>query len=63
MPEKLFFLALKNENNGDLKLALANYESALTESKKSKRNKDLGEKIREKIKVLQTVIQYQNGLS
>ena len=58
---KSFAAALENENNGNYEAALNNYEIALTEVKKTKRNKDLRIKIRDKIKVLHTVIDYEKG--
>ena len=55
----LYSAALKNENNGDFREALTNYEIALKEVKKTRYNKTLKNKIIEKIKVLQTVIRSQ----
>ena len=59
VPSISFSIALENENNGNYEAALSNYEIALTEVKKTKRNKDLRIKIIDKIKVLHTVIDYE----
>ena len=61
IPIKLFFVALKNENNGNFEVALANYETALAEVKKNWFDKNLKKKILEKIKVLNLVIRYEKG--
>lgn len=62
VPSISFSIALENENNGNYEVALNNYEIALTEVKKTNRNKELRIKILEKIKVLHTVINYEKGI-
>lgn len=65
VPTVLLSTALKNENNGYYEEALTNYETALTQFKKTRchtrYHKDLKNKITDKIKVLHTVIQYQKS--
>ena len=62
IPVEFYFAALKNENNGFYEEAVINYEKALTEAKKKSRYHQLLKiKIIEKIKVLHTVIDYQNS--
>ena len=61
IPVEFYFAALKNENNGYYEEAVINYEKALTEAKKSRSHQLLKIKIIEKIKVLHTVIDYQNS--
>ena len=61
IPVEFYFAALKNENNGFYEEAVINYEKALTEAKKSRYHQLLKVKIIEKIKVLHTVIDYQNS--
>lgn len=58
---ELFYKALKNENNGYYEEAIHSYETALSEVKKTKSNRSFRLRIIEKIKILQTVIQYQNN--
>jgi hypothetical protein len=59
----LFFEGLKYENNGYFEEAVVNYENALDEVKKKKFHSDLEGTIIQKLKVLHTIIEYQNGLS
>lgn len=61
IPSALFSAARKKENSGNYEEALSNYETALTEIKKTRHNKRLETIITEKIKVLHTVIQYGKG--
>jgi CHASE3 domain sensor protein len=61
MPVRLFSLALKNENNGRLEEAVNTYESALVEVKKIRFHNDLQKKITEKLKVLNTMIEYDRN--
>ena len=63
IPVELFVEALRNENNGDFEEAIITYETALTESKKTRflRN-SLENKIVAKLKVLHTIIDYKNNL-
>lgn len=56
-----FVAALKNENDGYYEEAVITYEKALTEAKKSRFHNMLKVKISEKIKVLHTVIEYENS--
>ena len=60
-PSRLFSAALRNENNGDFEEALVKYETALIEAKKHRSDKNLKNKILEKIKVLHTVIWYEKA--
>lgn len=62
LPVKLFFEGLKLENNGNFEEAILNYEIALTEIKKNRSRSSLEQKIREKLKVLRSVIEYNNSL-
>jgi hypothetical protein len=63
IPVGLFVEALRNENSGHFEEAVINYEKALDEVQGS-RFYDGGFKNRiiEKIKVLNTIIEYKNGL-
>lgn len=61
IPSALFSAARKKENSGNYAEALSNYETALTEIKKTRHDKRLETIIIEKIKVLHTVIQYEKG--
>lgn len=61
IPVEFFVAALKNENNGCYEEAVISYEKALAEAKKSRFHTLLKIKIIEKIKVLHTVIEYQNS--
>jgi len=58
----LFNEALKNENNGLYELAVTNYESALSEVKKTRFHSTFKNKIVEKLKVLHTLIEYNNSV-
>jgi hypothetical protein len=60
---ELFAEALGNENDGNYTLALELYENALKEVKKIKFHKSLKEKIEHKIKVLHTVMAYNQNLA
>jgi hypothetical protein len=61
-PVELYLEALRVENSGNYLSALIMYESALGEAKKNKYNDNvLEEKIREKLRVLQTMIDYENS--
>lgn len=62
IPTGLFFVALRNENNDYYEQALINYEIALVEVCKTQYQKSLKHKITDKIKVLQTVIEYNSNL-
>jgi len=58
----LFNEALRNENNGLYEAAKANYESALIEAKKTRFQSSYKNKIIEKLKLLNTLIEYNNGI-
>ena len=62
LPVELFSRALQNENSGEYEEAVITYKNALLEFKKKKRhNTDLENKIHEKLKVLHTIIEYENS--
>lgn len=62
MPYKLFTEGLRNENKGEYEEALKAYGNALTEVKKSKfYSNGMKNKIIEKLKVLNTVVDYKNN--
>jgi len=52
---------LKDENSGNFEEAIITYENALIEVKKIKYNNTLKNKIVEKLKLLHTVIDYNNN--
>lgn len=58
----LFIEALKNENSGHLEEAVTTYESALKEVEKTSFHSNFKDKITGKIKLLHTIIDYQNNL-
>ena len=58
----LFNAALRNENKGLYEEAVANYESALIEVNKTKFHSTFKNKIIEKLKVLHTLIDYNNSV-
>jgi hypothetical protein len=61
---KLYVEALKNENSGRLEDALILYENAFTAAKRTWRNTLFINKITEKLRLLHTVIEYnQNFIS
>jgi hypothetical protein len=62
VPGELFAEALRNENSGQYEQAVVNYTNALNEVKKARfRDSDLKNKILEKLKVLNTAIEYQKN--
>lgn len=61
LPVQLYFAALKDENSGKFEKAIITYENALIEVKKIKFNNTLKNKIVEKLKLLHTVIDYNNN--
>jgi hypothetical protein len=61
IPVQLYFHALKDENNGNFEEAIITYENALVEVRKMKYNNTLKNKIVEKLKLLHTVINYNNN--
>jgi hypothetical protein len=62
IPYGLFLDALKNENSGHLEEAVTTYENALKEAEKVSFHSDLKNRITGKIKLLHTIIDYQNNL-
>lgn len=58
----LFNEALRNENNGLYEEAVINYESALNEVNKTRFHRTFRNKIIEKLKVLHTLIEYNNSV-
>lgn len=52
---------LRNENNGSYRLALNNYENALSEIRKLRRNSKFGRRIADRIRILRTTIEYENN--
>lgn len=58
---KLYNEGLKRENEGHYNLALDSYEEALHEINKRKVNSSLGRRISQKIKILQTTINYEKN--
>ena len=62
LPVELFVEGLKYENNGHFNEAIINYENALAEVKKNRFRNNLKNRIIQKLKVLQTIIEYQKSL-
>lgn len=62
LPVRLFIEAQKNENDGQFEAALIAYGSALHEASKVRFHGSLKNKITDKLKVLQTIIEYKNNL-
>ena len=58
---ELYSEGLHNENDGHYDLALHNYENALSEIKNLRRDKKFYDKITQKIKILQTTIDYEKN--
>jgi hypothetical protein len=58
---ELYREGARNENEGHYKLALQNYEDALTEIRKLKLDNKFGEKIVQRIKILRTLIDYEKN--
>lgn len=61
VPVRLFAEALKNENSGQFAEALITYQSALEEVRKVRFHGYLENRIVEKLKVLNTVIEYTHN--
>lgn len=62
IPAALYVEALRNENSGKLEAAVINYENALLEVKKVKfPDTRLRNKIVDRLKVLHTIIEYNNS--
>jgi hypothetical protein len=62
LPVELFVEGLKYENNGHFDEAIMNYENALVEVKKNRFQNSLKNKIIQKLKVLNTIIEYKKNL-
>jgi hypothetical protein len=52
---------VRNENDGHYTIALQNYEDALHEIRKLRLDNKFGEKIADRIKILQTTIDYEKN--
>jgi len=61
LPVELFIEGLRYENNGHFNEAITNYQNALSEAKKNRFQEDLENKIIQKLKVLNTIIEYQRN--
>jgi hypothetical protein len=59
---ELYIEALRNENNGHFETAVITYETALNEVNKIRFHGTLKNKIIQKIKLLHTVVEYNNNL-
>jgi hypothetical protein len=57
----LYSEGLRNENNGSYQVALYNYENALREIRKLRRNSSFGRKIADRIRILRTTMEYENN--
>jgi len=62
LPVELFVEGLKYENDGHFDEAVINYENALTEVKKNRFHSNLKNKIIQKLKVLNTIIEYKKNI-
>jgi outer membrane protein assembly factor BamD (BamD/ComL family) len=58
---ELYSEGVRNENEGRYSQALRNYEGALAEIRKLRMNRKFGKKIAERIKILQTTINYEKN--
>ncbi|HSZ86433.1 MAG TPA: hypothetical protein VK787_10400 [Puia sp.] len=58
---ELYKQGVRNENNGRYTIALQNYEDALSEVRKLKIDNKFGKKIAERIKILQTTVDYEKN--
>jgi hypothetical protein len=58
---ELYKEGVHNENEGNYKLALQNFEDALAEIRKLKVDNKFGDKIEERIKILHTIIDYEKS--
>jgi hypothetical protein len=56
-----YYEGLRNENNGSYRLALRNYENALGEIRKLRRDSKFGRKIADRIRILRTTIEYEKN--
>jgi hypothetical protein len=62
IPVELYIEALRNENNGHFEAAVIAYETALLEVKKIRFHGPLKNRIIQKLKLLHTVVEYNNNL-
>jgi hypothetical protein len=62
IPVELFFEALRSENSGHFEQAVHTYEIALNEVNKIRFHGTLKNKIVAKLKLLHTIIEYNNNL-
>jgi hypothetical protein len=58
---ELYKEGVRNENEGRYSTALQNYEDALLEIRKLKMDNKFSEKIAQRIKILQTTIEYEKN--
>jgi hypothetical protein len=58
---ELYKEGVRNENDGHYTIALQNYEDALSEVRKLKMDNKFGKKIAERIKILQTTVDYEKN--
>lgn len=58
----LFSAALKHENDGELPEAIEDYENALKEANKTRYNHHMKGRIKAKVKLLHSIIDYHNNL-
>ena len=63
LPGRLFSEALQHENSGNFEKALINYRTALEAANNKRFHSNLKVKISEKLKVLQTVIEYKRSIN
>jgi hypothetical protein len=62
IPVELFVEAIRNENNGHFEQAVITYETTLDKVNKIRFHCTLKNKIIEKLKLLQTIFEYNNNL-
>jgi hypothetical protein len=58
---ELYKEGVRNENDGRYAIALQNYQDALSEVKKLRLDNKFGRKIAQRIKILQTIINYEKN--
>jgi hypothetical protein len=58
----LYSAALRHENDGELVEAIEGYKDALQEADKSSHNNQLKNRIKAKVKLLHSIIDYHNNL-
>ncbi|HEU4860449.1 MAG TPA: hypothetical protein VFT15_11450 [Chitinophagaceae bacterium] len=62
LPVELFVEGVKYENNGHFDEAIINYQNALAEMERNRFHNNLKNKIIQKLKVLNTILEYQKSL-